>query len=308
MRETAHRLSIAGTMLLLMFAGSSAGIGAEPADGSFLLRYKFQKDEVLRYRVDHETTMITTRPELVEKFTNEVHSRKNHRVISLDSFGNALLELAIDETKMSAQFGDAEPLCFDSQNPKDCPAVYKSIRDIIGKPLAQVRVSPRGEMLSAKPLLPAALLAKAKLLKSDGTLADDASQNFLIEFPEDPVKVGEGWTNTFKVNVHVTRTLTQSVTMQRSYELVEVKDGLATIKLRSGLITPIRDGMILAQLIQMSPWGTIVFDLKNGRLVSRTLTIDKTEIGVIGGDSSMQAKSKREEHWIDPQKEKQAAG
>ena len=54
--------------------------------------------------------------------------------------------------------------------------------------------------------------------------------------------------------------------MQRSYELVEVKDGRATIKIRSALITPIRDGMILAQLIQMSPCGTIVFDLENGRI------------------------------------------
>jgi hypothetical protein len=102
----------------------------------------------------------------------------------------------------------------------------------------------------------------------------------------------------------VGQTLKQPVTMQRSYELVEVANDLATIKLRTVMITPIRDGMILAQLIQMTPEGTIVFDLKNGRMVSRTLTIDKTEVGVIGGNSSMHAKSKREERWIDPKTEK----
>jgi hypothetical protein len=291
--------------------GSGANKTSEAAEvpaGSYLLRYQFKKDEVLNYQVDHETTMITTKPEFVEKVSNEVHSRKQNRVVALDSQGNATLELSIEDTKMSAQFGEAQPVSFDSRNPQDCPESYKVIRDIVGKPLARVRVTPRGELLQSVPLLPLAVMKKAKLVKADGTLSDDASRNFLVEFPENALKVGDIWTNVFKVNVSVSRSLTQAVTMQRSYELLEVKDGLATIKLRSGLITPINDGMILAQLIQMSPSGTIVFDIENGRLVSRTLVIDKTEVGVIGGDSSMQAKSKREERWIDPKAEKQADG
>ena len=106
--------------------------------------------------MDHETTLITTKPELMEKVNHKVHSRKNQRVVSLDSSGNARLELAIDWNENVGPIRRGRTDCFDSQHPKDCPPVYKNIRDIIGKPLAQVRVSPRGEMLSAEPLLPAA--------------------------------------------------------------------------------------------------------------------------------------------------------
>lgn len=305
MRQTSYHQWMAAAVLLMLLGSGLAN--AEKRDSEtegYLLRYQFNKDEVLNYQVDHETTMTTTRPELTEKVTNEVRTRKNHRVVSVDSSGNAWMELSIEEVKMSAQFGDGEPLCFDSRNPEDCPKSYQHVRDIIGKPLAQVQISPRGELLSTKPLAAAKVLDKTKSGKPDGALSDDAARNFLVEFPEERKRVGESWTNTFKVNVRVSQRLQQPVTMQRSYELVDVTDGLATIKLRTVLITPIRDGMILAQLIQMTPEGTIVFDIKNGRIVSRTLTIDKTEVGVIGGESAMHAKSKREERWIDPNAEK----
>jgi hypothetical protein len=299
-----------GTALLLLVCllGSVQSLGEDQAaqGKGYLLRYQFKKDEVLYYQVDHETTMTTTRPELKETVTNDVRTRKSHRVVSVDSDGTAWIELAIEEARMSAQFGEGEPLCFDSQNPEECPKAYKHVRDIIGKPLAQAHVSPRGELLSTKPLLGAGGSETTKPAKADGSLSDEASRNFLVEFPEHPVKVGESWNNTYKVNVRVGQSLRQPVTLQRSYELVEVADDLATIKLRTALITPIRDGMVLAQLIQMTPEGTMVFDLKNGRMVSRTLTIDKTEVGVIGGSSAMHAKSKREERWIDPKAEKKA--
>ncbi len=255
------------------------------------------------YQVEHESTLIIAKPELTERVKNEVRSRKNQRVVATDSAGNATLELAIDWVKMSAQFDDFEPVVFDSKHPDDCPQHYKGVSQVIGRPLARVRVSPRGELLSSTSLLNPAVLAAAHMQPAnDPKESNDPMRNFLVEFPEEPLKVGEGWTDTYKVKVQLTRRLSQNVTMQRSYELAEVKDNLATIKMRTALITPIADGRILAQLIQMTPSGTIVFDVDRGRLVSRTLTIDKTEFGVIGGNSSMQAKSKRKERWIDPRK------
>ena len=304
-----------GVLPLLVLAAAGVAGAADnqtaPAEADALpvytFRYQFKQDEVLDYEVDHETTLITTSPELTERVKNEVHSRKNQRVVATDSAGNATLELAIGWAKMSAQFDDAQPMVFDSKHPDDCPEVYENVRQIIGQPLARVRVSPRGKMLSSTPLLRPTLLARAQMLPGDNSSeSNDPLRNFLVEFPEEPLKVGEGWTNTFKVKVQLTRRLSQNVTLQRSYELTEVKDHLATIKMRTALITPIRDGRILAQLIQMTPSGTIVFDLEHGRIVSRTLTIDKTEVGVIGGSSSMQAKSKREERWIAPHKTNKA--
>ena len=145
MRQTAYCQWTTGTLLLVLFCTAGMGDDQDSKAGGYLLRYQFQKDEVLNYQVDHETTMTTTRPELKETVTNEVQTRKTHRVVSVDSSGNAWMELAIEEAKMSAQFGEGEPLSFDSRNPEDCPKVYQNVRDIIGKPLAQVQnLAPRG--------------------------------------------------------------------------------------------------------------------------------------------------------------------
>ena len=73
----------------------------ESGVSSYRLRYQFKKNEVLNYQVDHETTMTTTTPQYSEKVTNKVESRKNHRVVGLDSKGNATLELMIENAKMS---------------------------------------------------------------------------------------------------------------------------------------------------------------------------------------------------------------
>ena len=298
MRRTAHRLLIAGMILLLVQAVPPAGADGETDsadEASYLLRYKFKKGDLLTFEVDHESTMTTSRPELTETAKNEVYTKKTHRVVAVEDSGNGLLELAITQVKMSAQFNDEEPHVFDSEDSKKGPRPYEAIRSIVGKPLVQVRVSPRGELLETKPLLSNSAGANA-----GGSLSEEAAQNLLIKFPEEPIQVGEEWNELYKVKVGVSRFLTQNVTMQRTYRLSEVKDGLATIKLHTALITPINDGMILAQLIQMTPKGTVVFDLDNGHLVSRTLTVDKREVGVVGGTGSMHAKSQREERWIAP--------
>lgn len=310
MRGMLRGVWMVGVVSLWIAALASTPLAAkEPSDEksgvpSYLLRYQFEKNEVLNYQVEHESSMTTTAPpNYLETVTNSVQSRKNQRVVGLDSKGNATLELVIENAKMSVQFGDATPISFDSKQPQNCPKAYQYMREIIGQPLARVQVSPRGELLETRTQLPIAVLQKANLVKADGTFNEDASQNFLVEFPEQAIEVGDTWTNTFQVKVRVGRSLTQKVTMQRSYELVNVVDNVATIKLRTGLITPTRDGMILAQLIQMAPNGHIEFDLNKGRILSRTLTIDKTEAGVINGAGTMQAKSKRVERWIAPKVE-----
>ena len=151
---------VSGNLLLAVFA---AGGRAEAANNksaaaaehpkAYTLRYKFELDEVLNYEVEQESTLTTAHPQLTERVKNEVHSRKNQRVVATDSAGIATLELTIDWVKMSAQFDDSKPLGFDSKHPDDCPEHYKGVRQVVGRPLARVRVSPRGELLSAVSLL-----------------------------------------------------------------------------------------------------------------------------------------------------------
>lgn len=264
---------------------------AASADG-YRLRYRFKTNDVVNYEVAHTMEITTRKDETSETASNESHAEKHYRVVSVDRDGNAILELMIDRVRMSARFGEADPVVFDSDKPSETPRQFAHVQKTVGQPLARIKVSASGEMLSVVDLLPE--------LKAGESGDSDATRSFLIVFPERPVRVGDTWKDDPNPQVRVTvgKSLTRDVEVLRRYELVSVEGNLATIHVRNTVITPVRDPAIRAQLIQRSPEGEIVFDLENGLLVSRKMTIDKTEIGVFGDNSSMQAVSRRTETFI----------
>jgi hypothetical protein len=275
--------------------------GPAAGDGpAYRLQYRFEPGQVVHYSASHEAMLQTTKGDVTETVRNRAESEKHLRVISVDDAGVATLELVIDRVQMSARFGDARPVEFDSRQPEDAPAAFRGVSQTVGKPLAQIRVSPSGELLSSKPLIGPELQAQvtADVPGSAARKDDDPNKNFLVVFPEKPLRVGEGWRDQYKTRVSVARNLTQEVTLLRQYELTGVKDGVATVRLTTSVITPIHDPALAAQLIQKAPGGTIQFDLERGLITHRVLTVDQTEIGMIGNDSAMHAKTRLEEKLV----------
>ena len=253
-----------------------------------VLAYKFRTNDVVSYEVVHLMEITTTKDVTSETAANESRADKHYRVVSVDRDGNAILELMIDRVRMSAKFGNAEPVKFDSDKPNETPPQFKHVEKSVGKPLARIKVSPSGQLISTVELLP-------ELQEAQGE--SEASRNFLVVFPERPLRVGDSWKDEPNLQVRVTvgNTLTRNVEVMRRYELVSVDGNLATIRVRNSILTPVREAAMRAQLIQRSPEGVIVFDMEKGLLVSRTQTINKTEIGVFGDNSSMRAVSDRTE-------------
>jgi hypothetical protein len=95
--------------------------------------------------------------------------------------------------------------------------------------------------------------------------------------------------------------LQRDVELSRRYALEQVEGDLATISMKMSVLTPINDPIVRGQLIQRTPSGEIVFDLKRGLIVSRSQKLDKIEVGVAGNDSSVRAVSEYNERMLSPE-------
>lgn len=265
--------------------------------GRYLLAYKFQPNQRVYYQVTHTMKIVTRKSEAVETTTNESKTTKHYRVFNVDSEGNGLLELIIDQVQMKAQFGSNEPVAVDSNDPENVPAAYRDVIKTIGRPLARIKISPAGELLSAVRVLDRELQEQVSAGSTpEATSDNDASRNFLVVFPDYEIAPGESWTDrSLEVRVRVGRSLSRPVQLLRTYTLESVKDGIATIQLKTAVLTPVNDPAIRAQLIQRTPSGTIRFNIEDGLISAREMRVDDSVIGPFGDDSSLKATSLRTE-------------
>ena len=86
----------------------------------------------------------------------------------------------------------------------------------------------------------------------------------------------------------------------RVFELMKVEDEIATIRFRTSARTPVNDPDILRQIVQQTPSGLIEFDIKNGRMLSRSLKIDEKVVGAFGPQTLLDAQGEMTEKLITP--------
>lgn len=280
----------------LILCWSGAGAFAEEADKTYLLQYKFQDGEYVRYYVDHWSTITTQFGGAEETATNRSETGKHFRVLAVKEDGSAIVELVLDWVNMKVQFGDAPPTVYDSRK-GDVPAPQlQSVADKLGKPTARAEFAPNGELREI-------VMLDSENKESKPTAESDSSGvgNLLVILPETPIAVGHKWHDDYEVFVMLqgTRSVRRPIKMRRTYELTKVDGDIATLALRTSIVTLVRDPNIRGQLVQRTPRGTITFDLKRGQIVSRKHSIDGVEVGVFGPKSSIKASSRYTEKRVE---------
>lgn len=272
---------------------------AKPA--VYRLRYRFVKGEEVHYEVKHDSTIEMQKGPAKDKALNSSVSRKHLKVVSVDADGNAELEPVIDSVKMWVQFNDGKKLSFDSETDEKPLRQFLAVAQTIGKPLVRIKVGPDGRLISATPILDKKLQGKVTVPQGPPRASSDPSKNFLVVFPEKPIRIGETWTNSdLKVNLLVQKPrLWQQCTILRKYKLVSVEEGKATISLATVTSRPVNAPSLKAQLVQRLQSGTIVFDIVSGRIVSRHMTADNKVLGIVKGQSMLHVQSDRREKLID---------
>jgi hypothetical protein len=284
---TAALILVAGRSAVLVQA-DEATAPANQAGTKYLLAYKFSPNDPLHYRVvqDNEMTVVYNQARQVDRHHSE--TLRNLRIVSVDAAGVAEVEIVIDHVYLKAQRGENAGDEFDSRDPDTRAAQYdkyKAIYDSIGQPQARLTLSPSGKVLKFTPF------GSFKTAGSD----TEPVKSILNQFPEQPVAIGEKWSEEYDVDVTVEKGLKQKVTMIRKFRLVSVEQNVAKIELKTGVVTPLNDPSMLAQLIQRELTGTIEFDLQRGAILSRKHTVDKTVVNAFGESSSLRAVSSYEE-------------
>jgi hypothetical protein len=284
MKRSLVRL-LAGWFCLAVFAGAAAA--GEPKGPSspkspaasdsksaakHTLRYRFQPGETVRWKVSQEAQVETTvsgTTQIAEANTLSVSAWQLKKV---EPDGTATFEYLLESVDMRQKVSGRMEMRYNSQTDKKAPAVFEAVAKTIGVPLTRVTLDAKGKVLKLEPLV--------------GRPGGDSQSQVVIPLPDNPVAVGQSWSSPSDVEVSVQGTVTKIKTLE-TYTLQDVQDGVATIRAATQIVTPMHDPVLEAQVVQRESTGTIRFDLKAGRILSRKVEVDKRVVGFAGHGASV---------------------
>jgi len=240
---------------------------------SFLLQHRLESGETVRWRVEHVTATRTRNVgQHEEEVSTKTVSTKQWRVIDVDQLGQMTFQQSVEDLSLWQRRNEEKPITFDSavDNPADAPPAFETLIDSIGKPLVTVTISPSGRVVD----------------RSNDSGRDPLGiGEIVVPFPEEPIRVGHQWSVNDQVAATHSDRRVKQIKLRRVFRLTSVKDQVATIAVKSEILTPIEDPRIMAQIMQKQNQGTIQFDLARGRIIEREIDWNQTVQGFQGADS-----------------------
>ncbi len=281
-----YRITLPIIALLLAAPAVSAESGEDQE--TFLLRYKLNASERLDYEVTH-VAKTKTRIQGSEEISR-VHttSRRHWDVTSVADDEQVVLDHGLDSVKLTQQSGDEDEIRWDSNSGEAPPAPFKAVADQIGTRLATLTITPRGEELDRE--------------NHGGTEANLGMGSLTIEFPEEEIPVGHSWSVAQETKTRTEAGEVKVIKLRHLYTLEKVQTGVATLRIRSEPLTPIREESVRAQVVQHLSNGTIRFDVDNGRMLSKQLDWDERVVGFQGANSLMEYNARFTERLVDSDK------
>jgi hypothetical protein len=273
----------------ITLASATAPANAAPS-GPIMLAYKFESGQFVHYsgtnRVQYTTQLGDQYdlPREQRKFSNiQTNETGSHfRIVTVDEQGIATIEPVVDRARMTAKMHGKEPVEFDSASDATPQPQFQAIRDAIGHPVARFQVSPTGTLIKA-------IIVDATAPQSLRDAAErlDTRFPFLSLLPSMPVAVGDKWREDYSI-VAVVNGLKQPIPIRRIYQLDAVADGIAIIKFKTLVLTPVNDPEFEKQIVQQTPTGTIEFDIERGLVRSHSSSVHRTVMNAFGAQSLLQ--------------------
>jgi hypothetical protein len=262
---------------------TSAAITAAEATKEYRLAYRMKAGHNIRSRVVHLVSMDTKIEGEFESLKSRSVSTRVFQISNVDDQGNMTFVHLVEDAELWQKVTGHDEVRYDSKRNEVVPENYIKVAEAIGKPLATVTVSPTGTVVSR----------------------DDAVSQFnpgigmlLPQLPSKSVRIGQRWYSMEKVRVRLKNGRVQAIQIRKQYKLEHVKNGLATISVRTQVLTPVNDPKIQSQLMQRLQHGTIKFDLDAGRIYSSKMELDERVIGFRGAASMIHYLSRMTETQV----------
>ncbi len=251
----------------------AAVVRADDEPKKYLLRYKAQQDQVLRWQVEQKIKIRATVNGSTQNSETKSDSVKAWKITDVAADGQFTLINAVEKMEMRVKTSGRAESVYDSETDKEPPPGFGDVAKTVGVPLSKIVLDTQGNIV------------KRELLT---TQPIDTSGQLTVPFPKERIAVGGEWSFPHTISVRKKdKTLKQIKAVQR-FTLKDVTGHVAVITMETAILTPVNDPQIEAQLVQRETEGTSWFDMEAGRIIQQELKTDKHVVGHIGENSSMQ--------------------
>ncbi len=245
---------------------------SKSAEPLYLLRYKFQTGETIRWEVEHLANVKMSAAGSTQSADTYSNSVKAWRVTGVDSRGRATFEQSIERVKMRQNLTGRPEATYDSTIDKEAPVGFQDAAKAVGVLLATITLDNTGKLIKRED----------SAVKHTATTAQ-----LTIPLPDEPVAIGRDWSIPDDLQVTGRDQQPKKIARRQLFTLESVRNGIATIKVETQLLAPVHDPSIEAQLVQGEMNGRVRFNIERGRIESQQMDLDKHLVGVQGEGSSM---------------------
>lgn len=237
------------------------------------LRYKFTQGEVIKTKVVHLASTDTTIQGNTQTSKSRSISTKVWKIIDTSPEGNVTFEHSVEKAEMWQHISGRAEVSYNSETDSTPPLEYERAAETIGVPLAIITVNPQGEVIKREDLKP--------------TFNNLGLGQITMPLPNGKVKIGAQWHFPTEVLVSLPDGKVKRVKTRQQYTLESVETGIATISVKTQVLTPVNDPKLEAQLVQQLTNGEVRFDIEAGRVRSKQMDWDELVIGFSGADSTL---------------------
>jgi hypothetical protein len=189
-----------------------------------------------------------------------------------DSKGNAVFVHSVASVDMQQKLTGRQEVRYNSLTDTAPPAGYEDVAKAVGVPLAVIALDAQGGVVNRE---------------DKHTQSTSNPGAITIPLPSGDVAIGHQWDLPDDVTVNLKDGRVKKVKTRQRFTLVEVQDGIATIRLDTQVLSPIRDPAVEVQIIQGKANGLVRFDIEAGRIISQQTDVDERVNGFQGEASSL---------------------
>ncbi len=245
----------------------------------FLFRYKMEPGLIISSEVTHLAKTTTKIDSTEQNSDSRTVSQKIWEVIKVKD-GEITFEYKILEIDMSQRIGAETEIRYNSKSGEAPEVQFKAAADSVGRVISTVTIDEQGMIIA----------------RSDENNPPNLGMgDITLPVPKNPVAVGATWEIPREIRIRREDGSNKVVRFRELFKLEKVSAGVATITVRSEMLTAISEPKEEAQVLQQLSDGTIKYDLDAGRMISKELGWDKVVVGFSGAGSVMDYSARLDE-------------